>query len=50
MLSVTYAVCHEKAVYAKCHYAECRYAECQGAPKQILLTQTGHLMTAIYGN
>jgi hypothetical protein len=31
MLTVTYAKCHIKAMYAECHYAECRYAECRGA-------------------
>ncbi len=31
MLTVTYAECHIKALYAECHYAECRYADCHGA-------------------
>jgi hypothetical protein len=31
MLSVTYAECHMKALYAECRYAKCRYAVCRGA-------------------
>ncbi len=27
MLSVTYAECHIKALYAECFFAECHYAE-----------------------
>ncbi len=31
MLTVTYADCYIKALYAECCYAECRYAEWRGA-------------------
>ncbi len=36
MLSVTYAECLLKSLYAasccaECHYVKCRYAECRGA-------------------
>ncbi len=29
MVTVTYAECHIKALYAECCYAKCRYAECR---------------------
>jgi hypothetical protein len=41
MLTVTYAECHIKALYAECHYAVCRYAACRGTPG--LIRQTCNL-------
>jgi hypothetical protein len=29
MLTVTYAECHMKSLYAECRYSECHYAECR---------------------
>jgi hypothetical protein len=37
MLSVTYADCNIKALYAKCRYAECRCAECRGAAEIVVM-------------
>ncbi len=31
MLSVSYAECHMRALYAECYYYECRYVECRYA-------------------
>ncbi len=31
MLSVVYAECHIRAIFADCQYAECRYAQCRYA-------------------
>jgi hypothetical protein len=39
MLSVTYAECHIKALYAGCHYGECRYGECRSALETSLFCQ-----------
>jgi hypothetical protein len=55
MLSIIYAECNKKALfagchyaewlyaeclYAECHYAECRYSECRGA---LITTQSNEL-------
>ncbi len=38
MLSVAYAECHIKALYAECCYADCHYTVCCGAAMWLFLT------------